>query len=344
MKAYEGARLVKIVSQKAGNHPGFPNETPETLSSLFLRAFLLMLFVVILQQYWQQNGIVQSNLTKDLNLRDNPIKNLLLYNQLFKMKIHFHKYQGTGNDFVILDNRTGRYDQISQTQVKELCDRRFGIGADGLMMLNTKDGYDFEMKYFNADGGESSMCGNGGRCLVKFAADMGIYKDNYHFIASDGPHEAEIDADGTVSLKMKDVIDVTKYGSDFTLDTGSPHYIKFVNDVMNYDVYKKGNAIRNSDSFSGKGINVNFVQQKSDFEIIVRTYERGVEDETWSCGTGVTAAALVCYHNETGYNDVTVLTKGGRLTVEYDRQHNGQYSNIFLCGPAAKVFEGDIEI
>lgn len=260
------------------------------------------------------------------------------------MKIHFYKYQGTGNDFVILDNRDDRYSQISKEQVRNICSRRFGIGADGLMMLNNKAGYDFEMKYFNADGGESSMCGNGGRCLVRFAADMGVFKNTYHFIASDGPHEAEIDTDGTISLKMKDVSNISEYGADFLLDTGSPHYVKFTGDVMGYDVVKKGRDIRYSDQFTEQGINVNFVQQKNDHEIIVRTYERGVEDETYSCGTGVTASALVCFHNETGYNDVTVFTKGGKLTVEYDRAANESYSNIFLCGPAEKVYEGDIEV
>ena len=260
------------------------------------------------------------------------------------MKIHFYKYQGTGNDFVILDNRDERYAGISKEQVRYICSRRFGAGADGLMMLNKKAGYDFEMQYFNADGGESSMCGNGGRCLVKFASHMGIHKNIYHFIASDGPHEAEIDADGTVSLKMKDVASIAEYGSDFLLDTGSPHYVKFISDVMNYDVFKKGRDIRYADEFAEKGINVNFVQQKNDHEIIVRTYERGVEDETYSCGTGVTASALVCFHNEAGYNDVTVFTKGGKLTVEFDRLNNDSYSNIFLCGPAEKVYEGDIEV
>jgi diaminopimelate epimerase len=260
------------------------------------------------------------------------------------MNLHFYKYQGTGNDFVILDNRDGKYSTITKEQVNHICDRRFGIGADGLMLLNNKPGYDFEMKYFNADGGESSMCGNGGRCMVKFASHMGIYKSLYHFIASDGPHDAEIDPDGIVSLKMKDVTTIAEYGTDFLLDTGSPHYVKFTSDVMNYDVFKKGHDIRYSTEFAEKGINVNFVQQKNNHEIIVRTYERGVENETFSCGTGVTAAALVCYHNETGYNDVTVLTKGGKLTVEYDRLNDESYSNIFLCGPAEKVYEGDIEV
>lgn len=260
------------------------------------------------------------------------------------MTIHFYKYQGTGNDFVVLDNRNEQYSAITKAQVKHICDRRFGVGADGLMMLNNKPGYDFEMKYFNADGGEGSMCGNGGRCLVKFAADMGIRKNMYRFMAADGVHEAEIDADGTISLKMKDVTSIAEFGSDFLVDTGSPHYIKFTSDVMNYDVFKKGHDIRYSSEFADQGINVNFVQQKNDHEIIVRTYERGVEDETYSCGTGVTAAALVCYHNETGYNDVTVITKGGRLTVEYDRLSDESYSNIFLCGPAEKVYEGDVDV
>ena len=260
------------------------------------------------------------------------------------MTVKFVKFQGTGNDFIILDNRNNAYNSLREDQVRRLCDRRLGIGSDGLMMLNLRAGYDFEMKYYNADGREGSMCGNGGRCLVKFASHMGIYKNIYHFIASDGPHEAEIDADGTVSLKMKDVHSIAEYGSDFLLDTGSPHYVKFTADVMNYDVFKKGRDIRYADEFAEKGINVNFVQQKNDHEIIVRTYERGVEDETYSCGTGVTASALVCFHNETGYNDVTVFTKGGKLTVEYDRLDNDSYSNIFLCGPAEKVYEGDIEV
>ena len=260
------------------------------------------------------------------------------------MKLHFYKYQGTGNDFVILDNRAGLYSGLTTPQINFLCNRRFGIGADGLMLLNNIQGYDFEMKYYNADGRESSMCGNGGRCLVKFAYHMGIHRSNYHFIASDGPHEAEIDPDGTVSLKMQDVNSIKEYHGDFLLNTGSPHYVKVVGDVADYDVYHKGHDIRYSNNFAKEGINVNFVEQKNEHEIIVRTYERGVEDETWSCGTGVTAAALVCYHNEVGYNDVTVHTKGGKLVVEYDRIGEDSFSNIFLCGPAQKVYEGHIEL
>lgn len=260
------------------------------------------------------------------------------------MHIQFCKYQGTGNDFVILDNRESIYTGLTKEQVALLCDRRFGIGADGLMLLNLKEGYDFEMIYYNADGGESSMCGNGGRCLVKFAYDVGIRKSIYHFIAVDGEHEAEIDPDGIVSLKMKNVNGIRVSHGDFILDTGSPHYVKMISNVMNYDVFKKGREIRNSAPFADEGINVNYVEQKNEDEIIVRTYERGVEDETFSCGTGVTAAALVCFHNENGYNDVTVHTKGGKLTVEYDRISDTHYENIWLCGPAEKVFEGELII
>jgi diaminopimelate epimerase len=260
------------------------------------------------------------------------------------MQLHFYKYQGTGNDFVILDNRKGLYSNLTTEQIHGLCDRRYGIGADGLMLLNKKDGYDFEMKYFNADGRESSMCGNGGRCLVKFAYHIGIHKNTYNFHAVDGDHEAEIDLDGTVSLKMRDVDEVRTVNGDFILNTGSPHYIKMVNGLDKVDVFKNGRSIRNSELFKKDGINVNFVEQLTDDEIAVRTYERGVEDETFSCGTGVTAAALACYHNETGFNDVVVNTKGGKLNVEYDRVDGDQYINIWLSGPAEKVFEGDMEL
>jgi diaminopimelate epimerase len=259
------------------------------------------------------------------------------------MTIRFYKYQGTGNDFIILDNRRNQY-SLSASQVKHLCDRRFGIGADGLMLLQNLEGFDFEMKYYNADGGESSMCGNGGRCLVKFASHAGVAKSSYRFMAVDGEHEAEITANGIVRLKMKDVHKIDDYHGDSIVDTGSPHYVKMVSLVTDYDVLGEGRAIRNSSHFVKEGINVNFVQQKDDDEIIVRTYERGVEDETFSCGTGVTAAAIVCYHNEMGFNDVTVHTKGGKLAVEFDKHNNHQFDNIWLCGPAEKVFEGEVEI
>jgi diaminopimelate epimerase len=258
-------------------------------------------------------------------------------------KMHFHKYQGTGNDFIILDNRNWSYTALTTERVKFLCDRRNGIGADGLLLLNNRSGFDFEMKYYNSDGREASMCGNGGRCLVKFAYDLGMHQSVYRFIASDGPHEAEIEDDGIVNLKMKNVSGVRDYHGDSVLDTGSPHYVKIVGEVMDYDVVRRGMEIRYSPEFTKEGVNVNFVEQSGPDEITVRTYERGVEDETLSCGTGVTASALVCYHNEAGYNDVTVMTRGGKLTVKFDRSSEGYYENIWLCGPATKVFEGSVE-
>jgi len=260
------------------------------------------------------------------------------------MQIHFYKYQGTGNDFIIIDNRSDQYSSLPIDQINFLCNRRFGIGADGLMLLNLKEGYDFEMKYFNADGKESSMCGNGGRCLVKFAYHQGIHKSTYLFTAIDGDHEAEIDLDGTVSLKMKDVPVIKSLNGDFILNTGSPHYVKMVQDLETMDVVKNGRAIRNSEAFKKDGINVNFVEHTGDDTIFVRTYERGVEDETLSCGTGVTAAALACYHNDNGFNDVMVETRGGKLNVEYDRYDDKSFNNIWLSGPAEKVFEGDFEL
>ena len=260
------------------------------------------------------------------------------------MQLHFYKYQGTGNDFILADNRQNEY-VLTQQQIHKLCDRRFGIGADGLMLLQNKEGFDFEMKYYNADGKEGSMCGNGGRCMVKFAYHLGIHREVYRFLASDGVHEAEIDIDGIVSLKMKDVSVIKKFRGDYLLNTGSPHYIKLVTDVMHLDVYKKGYEIRHSKDFEEEGINVNFVEQSVEPDkIIVRTFERGVEDETYSCGTGVTAAALVCYHNENGFNDVEVQTLGGHLSVEFDRVDEDRFENIWLCGPAEKVFQGHIEI
>lgn len=261
------------------------------------------------------------------------------------MILQFYKYQGTGNDFVIADNRKGEYNSISNDQVRRLCDRRFGIGADGFMLLNEKTGYDFEMKYYNADGNPGSMCGNGGRCIAKFAYNLGIRRPVYRILASDGLHEAKIDSDGTVSLKMKDVNIIKKFHNDFIVDTGSPHYIKMVTNAMDVDVYKKGQEIRNSKEFIDEGINVNFVEQLDEpDEIIVRTYERGVENETYSCGTGVTAAAITCYHNENGFNEVKVKTIGGKLRVEFDRVNDGQFKEIWLCGPAEKVYEGKVEL
>ncbi|TAG14267.1 MAG: diaminopimelate epimerase [Sphingobacteriia bacterium] len=258
------------------------------------------------------------------------------------MQLHFYKYQGTGNDFIILNNRTGSID-LSQAQIRFLCDRKFGIGADGLMLLNTIVGYDFEMKYYNADGSESTMCGNGGRCLTRFAYDSGIQKEQYSFLAIDGPHEAKLANNGWIHLKMIDVSTIIKHGDDFVLNTGSPHYIKQVNELDTLDVFTEGRSIRYNDEFGADGINVNFVCQAGEC-IKVRTYERGVEDETLSCGTGVTAAALAFAGDSNGFNKINIETKGGKLTVEFNKIGPNNFNNIWLCGPAVFVFEGDIDL
>ena len=259
------------------------------------------------------------------------------------MKINFHKYQGAGNDFIILDNRNGAYDQVSQAQINRLCDRHFGIGADGLMMLKNNAGFDFEMLYFNADGKPGSMCGNGGRCMVKYVFNLGIHQYTYRFLASDGEHEAEID-NQWIRLKMKDVHEIEEHSSFAVLDTGSPHFVKFANDVMNIDVVETGRDIRNSKPFEKEGINVNFVENTGEDSILVRTYERGVEDETLSCGTGVTAAALVSAHNNRGFNRVEVTTPGGNLSVEFTKLSDTAFEHIWLCGPAELVFSGEITL
>jgi diaminopimelate epimerase len=260
------------------------------------------------------------------------------------MKIEFHKYQGTGNDFILLDNRSKTYDQLTEKQVALMCNRRFGIGADGLILLNLKEGFDLEMKYYNADGAEGSMCGNGGRCMIKFVASLGIRKNNYHFLAVDGEHEAEIDTNGLVRLKMANVNKVEVHSNYFILNTGSPHYVKYIKDIMKMDVKNSGRMIRYSPAFEKDGINVNFVESMDDDKIYVRTYERGVEDETLSCGTGVTASALIAAHNDNGFNRVEVKTPGGNLSVEFDKVDDNHFENIWLNGPANFVFKGEIEV
>jgi diaminopimelate epimerase len=258
------------------------------------------------------------------------------------MQIKFSKYQGTGNDFVIIDNRSGNI-HLNTSQIAFLCDRRKGVGADGLMFLGAQDGYDFTMTYFNADGTEGTMCGNGGRCLTQYAFDQGICKDAYTFIAIDGPHEANIASNGWVHLKMKDVNEIEK-GTDFLLtDTGSPHYVQFVKDIKNTDVYHQGKAIRYNERFSKEGINVNFVEQQNE-QIFVRTYERGVENETLSCGTGVTAAALLSNLEHTGTHTIQIETLGGKLAVRFNNLGNHHFENIWLMGPGTFVFNGTIQL
>ncbi len=257
------------------------------------------------------------------------------------MTLPFYKYQATGNDFIIFDARTQPID-LTNPQISHLCDRRFGIGADGILMLTDKPGYDFEMTYYNADGTQS-MCGNGGRCMVKFAHHIGIHRSVYHFLAIDGEHTATMEDHGWINLKMKDVTGIEKRFGDFILNTGSPHFIKPVPNVRAYDVVNVGKEIRYSAQFAKEGINVNFVEN-DEKSIFVRTYERGVENETLSCGTGVTAAALVYAHNDCGFNRVEVQTLGGHLAIEFDKTGDESFENIWLCGPAELAFKGETEV
>ncbi len=262
------------------------------------------------------------------------------------MTVKFYKYQGTGNDFVMIDNRIDTGITKKHTAlVKHLCDRKFGIGADGLILLNLTNGYDFQMVYFNSDGNESTMCGNGGRCLIKFAHDLRVISDKCSFWAIDGPHDGEILSDGVISLKMKDVNSLEHYTNNAViLNTGSPHIVNFVSDVVGTDIVTEAKRIRYNDRFAKEGINVNFVEALGDDEIYVRTYERGVEGETLSCGTGVVASSLaLADKNQSCLKSVNIKTPGGNLSVKFETVGNG-FKNVYLIGPAERVFEGTIEI
>jgi diaminopimelate epimerase len=260
------------------------------------------------------------------------------------MQMKFYKYQGTGNDFIMIDNRLGFFPKESVALVEKLCDRRFGIGADGLILLENDSDTDFRMVYYNSDGNQSSMCGNGGRCLVAFAKSLGIINDKTTFIATDGLHHATILENGSVSLQMKDVQEV-KIEADYVfLNTGSPHHVTLVNDIQNLDIKKEGAAVRYSDLYGKAGSNVNFVSQLSENNFRLRTYERGVEDETLSCGTGATATAIAMNATgKTNSNNIAIDVEGGKLKVSFDKTDNG-FENVILEGPATFVFEGEIEI
>jgi len=258
------------------------------------------------------------------------------------MNIHFYKYQGAGNDFILIDHRMSTLKNIDNSLVKQLCDRRFGIGADGLMFLLSHPSFDFEMVYYNADGNVGSMCGNGGRCIVAFAKHLGIIDNETHFLAVDGEHYAKISAAGNwVDLQMINVQQISKDGNAYVLNTGSPHYVLEVNALETMDVYTAGKNIRNNDTYKAAGINVNFVEDQGD-HLFVRTFERGVEDETYACGTGATAVALAMakHLHKSGHIETPVNVLGGRLHIKFD--YDGQaFTHIFLGGPAEKVFEGD---
>jgi diaminopimelate epimerase len=260
------------------------------------------------------------------------------------MQINFYKYQGTGNDFIIIDNRELKFNRSDNALVAKLCDRRFGIGSDGLMLLQNKKGYDFEMVYYNSDGNESSMCGNGGRCIVEFARSLDLVKEKAYFIAIDGEHEAQLKP-GFITLKMKDVSKVELNADYSFLNTGSPHYVAFVNNLSDYNVFGEGKKIRNSDRFKKEGTNVNFIEKQYN-ELFIRTYERGVEGETYSCGTGVTAAALIASLKNvaTAQNYCNIKTLGGNLTVKFIRHSDNSFTDVWLEGPATFVFKGDITV
>ena len=257
------------------------------------------------------------------------------------MKLIFSKYQGTGNDFVMIDNINGAYNSLSVAQVKFLCDRKLGVGADGLIKLSKRKGFDFEVEYFNADGSQS-FCGNGARCSVAFAKAIGIIDSEASFYAIDGAHKAFIDG-VDVRLEMLPVNNYELIGNDFVLDTGSPHYIHLVENIEDKNIVDYGRSIRYSDCYRDNGINVSTMATISDCEVSVVTYERGVEDETLSCGTGVTACALVfmVVNNQT-CSELTINTKGGVLKVEAQR-NNKEFTDIWLRGPTTFVFNGSID-
>lgn len=257
------------------------------------------------------------------------------------MQTTFYKYQGTGNDFVMIDDRRESFDVQDLALVTKLCDRKFGVGADGLILIRNHPDYDFEMIYFNADGSQS-MCGNGARCAVAFSGFLGIIQDKTSFLAVDGAHEAIL-KDGIVELLMINVPGIEAKGDDCFVNTGTQHHVRLVEDIQNYPVFSEGKKMRYHEMYAPGGTNVNFMEPISEDEIFVRTYERGVEDETLSCGTGVTAAAIVFAQDKTDA-EVKIKTLGGNLSVRFHKNEDGSMDNVWLIGPATQVFKGDIEI
>ncbi len=257
------------------------------------------------------------------------------------MDIEFYKYQGTGNDFVMIDNRQELFCKNDTKLIANLCDRRFGIGADGLILLENHPKADFQMVYFNADGNQSTMCGNGGRCITAFANFLGIIKNKATFEAIDGIHHSIMENE-LVKLQMQDVKSIEKHEKHVFLNTGSPHHVQLDSDLELLDIKTVGSRIRYGAPYYQEGSNVNFVKKLTEESFFVRTYERGVEDETLSCGTGVTAVALAMnYSGETEKNLIMLHTQGGALQVAFEKKGNG-YKNIWLIGPATQVFKGMI--
>ncbi len=260
------------------------------------------------------------------------------------MILTFSKYHGTGNDFVMVDNRTDFFPKENKQLIANLCHRRFGIGGDGLILIENATDCDFNMVYYNSDGAESTMCGNGGRCLVAFAKQLGIIESKAVFRAVDGWHTATIDEQNQVALQMIDVSEVRTKDASFFLNTGSPHHVELVADVKNIDVYNLGKTIRESDVYAPGGTNVNFVQQLNPNTFKIRTFERGVEAETLSCGTGATAVALAMYTaKHTASSSVQIQVEGGDLRVDFEYGNQG-FKQVYLTGPATFVFQGNVEI
>ncbi len=260
------------------------------------------------------------------------------------MLVHFSKYQGTGNDFILIDGRHQDYSFFHNKLIKQLCDRRFGVGGDGLIILQESKNSDFTMRYYNADGGEGTMCGNGGRCISAFARKLGIISHETTFEGIDGTHTATILSSGEVRLKLVDVIEVEKLEDGYLLNTGSPHFVTFIENLHDLDVAHKGREIRQQSRFGQGGVNVNFTEVTSG-TVAVRTFERGVEDETWSCGTGVTAAAISAgIHLRSDSLSYAIQTRGGMLNVSFRTMDQKHFTDIYLTGPASHVYDGAFEI
>ena len=260
------------------------------------------------------------------------------------MDICFDKYQGAGNDFVIIDDREETFPCKEIDLIQKICDRHFGIGADGLILIENHSETDFEMIYYNADSSQT-MCGNGARCAVLYAYKNKIIGEKTKFRAIDGIHEAWITSSEKVKIQINEIKKILKHEESFIINTGSPHYVKIMNNISDLNVKKRGSEIRYSKDFIPEGINVNFLQKRNNSNFSIRTYERGVEDETLACGTGAVAAAIVMHNigETSGNTNLEIETLGGTLSVNFDFQ-NSVYKNIFLEGPARYVFSGTYKI